>query len=75
MITLPLRKSSVRTAAALGILAIVQFFLGLGAFIYTQILRDGYAPAAMEVFFASAHQTNGALILGLSVLLTLMVRE
>ncbi len=66
MLTAPERKGAVRASMALSFLVITQFFLGLGAFIYTQVLARGYAPSNSEVFFASAHHTNGALILGLS---------
>lgn len=74
-VTIPERAGANRAASLLGILVILQFFLGIGAFLYTQVLRKGYAPAASEVFFASAHHTNGALILALSFLLILLVRK
>lgn len=75
MLTVPDRKGGVRTAMTLSFLVIAQFFLGLGAFIYTQVLARGYAPSNSEVFFASAHHTNGALILALSLLICLQVRK
>ncbi len=75
LVTLPERQGPARTALTLGLLVIVQFFLGLGAFLYTQVLAHGYAPRTAEIFFASAHHTNGALVLALSLLLTLQVRE
>ncbi len=54
-------------------LAMIQIFLGLASFYYTQMLkRADEVPAGVgEVFFRTMHQTNGALILGLCVLLTL----
>ncbi len=69
------RKGCVRAATVLGLLAITQFFLGIGAFLYTHVLRNGDAPPTTQVLFTAMHQTNGAIILGLSLLLTLMVRE
>ncbi|MBI4352350.1 MAG: COX15/CtaA family protein [Candidatus Omnitrophica bacterium] len=55
----------------LGFLAIVQIFAGLGAFLFTQILPKTDMPGKWKVFFATFHQTNGALILALVFLLTL----
>jgi len=75
MLTLPERRGAVRTSMSLGLLVIAQFFLGLGALIYTQVLERGYAPSNSEVLFASAHHTNGALILGLCLLMCLQVRK
>ena len=62
-----------RTSLALGFLTVIQIFLGIGAFIFTQMVSRSYAPSAGEVFFTAAHQTNGACVLALSVLLILMV--
>lgn len=75
MITIPQNKGAVRAAMTLSLLVIIQFFLGLGAFIYTQVLARGYAPSTSEVLFASAHHTNGAMILGLGLWLCLQVRK
>lgn len=67
----PLRPAS----AALAALTLVQIFLGIGAFLYTRILpREGDVPPLPEVVFASAHHTNGALVIGLAALLFIMVR-
>lgn len=71
----PERRGAVRAAMALSLLVIAQFFLGIGAFVYTQVLQRGYAPSNTEVIFASAHHTNGALVLGLSLLICLQVRK
>ncbi|MDP3920060.1 MAG: COX15/CtaA family protein [Candidatus Omnitrophota bacterium] len=62
-----------RLAVILGLLTLVQIFLGFGAFIFTQVLEAGYSPPKSEVFFTVAHQSTGALILGLSVLLNLKI--
>ena len=58
-----------------GLITILQIFLGLGAFIFTRMLEQGYAPGSGRVFFTAIHQTWGALILGFSVLLTLRVSQ
>ncbi len=60
-------------ALCIGALAMLQVFLGLGSFYFTQMLkRPDDVPAGLgEVLFRTAHQTNGALILSLCVLLTL----
>ena len=65
----PLMK---RAGTALGFVTLVQVFLGMGAFIFKYMLERSYAPSAGEVFFTAAHQTTGALILGLSVLISLI---
>jgi cytochrome c oxidase assembly protein subunit 15 len=54
-----------RAAGAVGLLVLVQFFLGLGAFATTVALRrpEGAPAPAGEVFFATAHQATGALVL------------
>jgi len=75
MLTVPERRGAVRAASVISLLVIAQFFLGLGAFVYTQVLARGYAPQSTEVFFASAHHTNGALLLGLCMLVCLQVRK
>ena len=63
-------------ATLAGVFAIVQFFLGIGAFLYTQVLPyDADIPSLGAVLFASAHQTNGALVLGTCFLLALRSRE
>ena len=62
-----------KPAAAIGILTAVQFFLGIGSFVLTRMVEQSYAPSKAAVFFTAAHQTNGAAILGTSVLIALMV--
>ncbi len=61
-----------RLGFSLGLLTLVQVFLGMGAFIFTRVLERGYAPVANEILFTTAHQTTGALVLATSVLLTLI---
>ncbi len=65
--------AGLKPALALGFLTVVQFFLGIGAFVYTRMLERGYAPSLPEVLLTASHQTLGALILALSFLLTLIV--
>ncbi len=57
----------------LGFAVLVQFFLGIGSFVFTQMLRSGYAPSGGEVLFTSAHQTLGVLILATGVVMTVRV--
>ena len=45
-------------------LVATQVFLGLGAYIYKLVFEPLAMPRTAEVLFATAHQTNGALILG-----------
>jgi len=75
MLEVPEKRGAVRAVTMVSLLVIGQFFLGLGAFVYTQVLERGYAPTPTEVFFASAHHTNGALILALTLLVCLQVRR
>ncbi len=63
-------KTLPRTAVMLGGLTTVQFFLGIGAFVFTKALpRGGYAPEAGEIILTASHQTLGALILATSLFL------
>jgi len=64
-------KKLIAPAISLGILVVVQVFLGFGAFILKIMLEKPAVPRPAEVFFATAHQAAGALILVTSVLLTL----
>lgn len=68
----PADKLMNRCGVAFGLFALVQIFLGMGSFIFTQVLERGYAPAAGEVIFTAAHQTLGAVILAISVLLSVI---
>ncbi len=58
-----------RCSAALGSVVIFQVFLGFAAFIFKHLLERSYAPSVVEVFFTASHQTNGALVLALSILI------
>ncbi|HTL47629.1 MAG TPA: COX15/CtaA family protein [Verrucomicrobiae bacterium] len=62
------RKDLAGPAVAMGVLTAVQFFLGMGSFIFKFMLEKNYAPSAAQVAFTSAHQITGALILGLCAL-------
>lgn len=62
-----------RAAMGLGIAAICQAFLGLGAYALTRVLLRGYAPGTAEIYVTAVHQTLGAVILGLSVFLSVRV--
>lgn len=64
-------KFLARSALFLGFTVIVQIFLGLGAFVMRVMLRDSSGAAFGGVFFATAHQATGALILATSAFLTL----
>ena len=68
-------KTLSRSALGLGLLTVIQVFLGMGAFIFTRMLPRGYSPSSGSVLFATAHQTVGALILAASVLMILMTRR
>ena len=58
-----------RLALLLGILVVAEFFLGVGAFVFTQI--EGIPAGLGRVIFPTLHQTLGAAILATSVLIGL----
>jgi cytochrome c oxidase assembly protein subunit 15 len=58
-----------RTALFLGFLVILEFFLGIGAFIFTRI--QGVESHTARVLLPTLHQTLGALILATTVTLAL----
>lgn len=58
-----------RPALFLGFLVVLQFFLGIGAFGFTQI--QGIPQGLGQILFPTFHQTLGAMILAASVVLTL----
>lgn len=58
-------------AALLGVLTTTQVFLGFGAFVFALVLERGLIPASAEVFFRTAHQSTGALVLCAAALLTI----
>ncbi len=55
-----------------GFLAIIQIFLGLGALAMRIMLGESMRQGTGAVFFATAHQATGALILATGVYLTLL---
>jgi len=65
----PNRMEVLRPTLFLGFLVTAEFFLGIAAFVFTQIqgIPSGLAP----IIFPTLHQTLGALILAVSVVLTL----
>ena len=67
------RQHLLAAAIALAVLTLIQVFLGIGSFDFTRMVERGYAPSLGEVVFTVAHQSTGALILGLAVLIAIMV--
>lgn len=57
----------------MGIGVLIQLFLGMGAFVMTHLVEPGYAPSTIEVLLTVSHQTLGAVILGITFLMTLRV--
>ncbi len=47
-----------------------QIFLGLGSYIYKIVMAPAAMPRTAEVLMTTAHQTNGALILAVTTVLT-----
>lgn len=60
-------------AVLLGVLVLIQVFLGFGAFITTLMMPKAEAPRTAEILLTAAHQSMGALILAGYFLLTLRV--
>lgn len=50
-----------------------QILLGIGAFILTMMMERGVRPIGPEIWITAVHQTLGAIILAVSLLLTLKV--
>ena len=67
-------KTLTAPALFLGFLVTVEFFLGLGTFVLKRISEPTH-PSLTAVIFPTFHQTLGALILGMTVLLTLRLRQ
>ncbi len=61
-------------AVSLGFWLVIQVFLGIGAFAFKQSMPHLSGPPLGEVVFTAAHQTAGAVILGLAVLSLLLTR-
>ena len=66
-------RSLSRTALLLGFLVVLEFFLGIGAFIFTRL--EGVDSQAGRVLFPTIHQTLGALVLATAVALFLQKRQ
>ena len=66
-------KKLVYPSVVLGILTLAQLSLGMGAFIYIFMLGETLQPQAGKIFFVTAHQTLGALILATGAFLLLRV--
>ncbi|MBI4358084.1 MAG: COX15/CtaA family protein [Candidatus Omnitrophica bacterium] len=62
-----------RPALAIGILTLLQMALGMGAFIYQFMLGATAQSSEGKIFFVTAHQSLGALLLATSVLFALKV--
>ena len=58
-----------RPALFLGLLVTAEFFLGIGAFVFTRI--EGIQAATARIIFPTLHQTLGALILAVTAVLAL----
>ncbi len=72
--TVPEENKIIHPAMWLGVITVFQLFLGMGAFIYKVMLKDlSSAQLGGKVFFVTAHQTLGALFLGVSVFLMLRI--
>lgn len=67
------QKKLVRPALFLGFVTLLQLTLGMGAFIYAFMLPQMGQPQAGKIFFITAHQTLGALVLATAVFLALRV--
>jgi len=68
-------QALVRLSITLGILILIQFFLGIGSFVLTHQVASSYAPPPPEVWFTAIHQTTGAVILATSFLMTLITYQ
>lgn len=69
LIGLVLARFWSRTTLFLGLLAVAEFFLGIGTFIFTRV--EGIESKAASILFPTIHQTLGALILATSVAIAL----
>ncbi|MBI1978272.1 MAG: COX15/CtaA family protein [Candidatus Omnitrophica bacterium] len=62
-----------RPALALGVISLLQMTLGMGSFIYLFMLPQRIQPETGAVFFITAHQSLGALLLAVSVFFALRI--
>ena len=61
-------------AIFLALVSLIQISLGMGSFIFSVMLKDSLSgPSISKVFFITAHQTLGALLLGAAVFFTLRI--
>lgn len=72
VMTLPAAGKLERPAIFFGFLAVVQLFLGGGAWMTRIMMGESARQGVSAVLFATAHQATGALILATSVYLTLL---
>lgn len=61
-----------RAGMTISLMTVIQFFLGIGSYVFKYVLERSYAPSTGEVILTAAHQTTGALILGISILISLI---
>jgi len=62
-------RSWSRTAVFLGLLVVLEFFLGIGAFVFSRL--EGIPQGWGGILFPTIHQTLGALILATAVVIAL----
>ncbi len=69
-------KSLLTPAILMGVFTFVQILLGVGSFVTTLMLeRTSASPPLVEVAFTAAHQSMGALILGLAFYVVIKVLQ
>jgi cytochrome c oxidase assembly protein subunit 15 len=68
-------RQLIRPALFFGLVTFSQLLLGFGAFIYAFLLPQGIQPEPAKVFFITAHQALGALVLATSVFLALRIHR
>ena len=66
-------KKLVIPSVFMGVITLLQLTLGMGAFVYAMMLAETIQPSAGKIFFVTAHQTLGAVLLATSVFLLLRV--
>ena len=64
-------KSLLTHTLFLGLVVLMQIFLGVGAFVFKWILPATEMPRVGQVLFTAAHQSNGAILLAAAVVLSL----
>jgi len=65
-------RALLRPSLFLGFLVLIELFLGIGAFIFTQV--EGTRAGLGEVIFPTLHQALGSLLLATAVIVTLRSR-